>query len=163
MAAPPVVAGSEAHVTSALSTEAKVLAAYLARHCVGRARARPQPRIREDLAAAGVSVSERDIFDLEAELVAARVPLGTCGRGVYLCDEADEQDFKVAYGYLVSRFGPIRDRAEALESMRAERFDEPEPPEPARTFLFDPYGMDTQVGDSVFTAEHAESAEDGKA
>ena len=118
-----------------LSTEAKILAAYLARYCRGRAQARPQHVIRGHLAAAGCRVSARAFFDVEAELVAGGVPLGTSDKGVYLC--ADDEDFSLAYHYLVTRFKPMRDRAVALDRMREARAGAGA----AQGTLFDAYGM----------------------
>ena len=99
-----------------LSTEADLLRAYLEKHCRGRAAARAQPLIRGHLAAAGCRITAREFFDLEAELVAAGVPLGTSGDGVFLCVEP--ADFDAAYSYIVSRFEPMRERAESLARMR---------------------------------------------
>jgi len=116
--------------TMALSAEAKLVAAYLEKHCRGRAAARAQHLIRDHLAAAGCRISGREFFDLEAELVAAGVPLGTSGAGVFLCVEPE--DYDAAYRYIVSRFEPMRERAEALRRMK-DRLPAAEAQEVAQT------------------------------
>ena len=113
-----------------LSTEAELVRTYLERYCRGRAAARPQQVIRHHVGCAGAAISARAFFDIEAELVAAGVPLGTSGAGVFLCVEPE--DYDTAYMYIVSRFEPMRERAEALKAMRG-RLPEAESQEAAQT------------------------------
>jgi len=137
-----------------LLTEHTLLAAYLERWCRGRAAARPKWRIRQDLVAAGCRIGERIFDQFAAELVLTGHPVGSCGgdesgegrrqpfrpgldvrpaapradrepaRGFFWCVE--EADYDLAYHYLVGRFEPMRQRAEALRRQKEARFPEAE-------------------------------------
>ena len=81
---------------------AALVAGYLAKHCRGLERARPQARIAGDLRALGLDLSTRDVRDAIAELRLAGAPVGTSsGGGCFLC--LCGRDFRVAYSNLYRR------------------------------------------------------------
>lgn len=88
-----------------LSTEARLLAAHLHRAARGAARAQPYRVLAEVLRATGADVTERDIYELVAELQLAGRPVGTTSRqpspGAFICET--DGDFEAAEANLRTR------------------------------------------------------------
>ena len=80
----------------------RVLLAHLHRYCRGADHARTYARLRRDLAALGLTVGEREMYDLVSDLVTERGrPVGTCDRGAFVVVTA--RDARIAYRYLYGR------------------------------------------------------------
>jgi hypothetical protein len=117
---PSAVPAGAAEAGSRPSPGARILAQWLRIHALGAAQARTHRDCVAAMTQCGLVVTQRSVFELEAELVHAGEPVGSCDRGIYMC--RDEDDFRLAYHYIACRFAPMKARAEALERMRAERF-----------------------------------------
>lgn len=114
-----------------MTDDADHLAAYLKANCRGRAAAIPKWRIQADLAARGITVTDRN-FDLAAEDLALTTgDVGSSAAGFFWC--IDPEDYDLAYDWLVGRFAAQRTRAERLKARKRERFA------PLREFLFNPW------------------------
>jgi len=105
-----------------LSTEARLLAAWLHRHARGRRRAVPYRRLAAALAEAGCRVSEREVYELIAELQLAGRPVGTTPRrprpGAFIC--VDDEDWKAAEANLEARLYRPLARLRRLRRTRRE-------------------------------------------
>jgi len=101
----------------------RILVEHLRKYAKGLAAATPKWQIRGDLAAAGLHLSSRDFDALAQEAVLSCLPVGSCDRGFYYMDS--REDFRAARAYLVCRFGPIKERIEAVERMERDRFCDP--------------------------------------
>ena len=119
-----------------LSTAHKLLAAYLERHCKGAGAARPKPRILADLHAMGLRLTGREFDQAMHDLAVTTGDAGSSGEGFFWCVTWD--DYGAAYGYMVGRFEPQRERAEAIRRRRDERF-------PAGGMLFDLAGQEAKA------------------
>jgi hypothetical protein len=117
-----------------LSITHKLLAAYLERHCSGADAARPKHRILADLAAMGLRLTGRAFDQAMHDLATATGDAGSGDAGFFW--SARREDYDAAYGYMVGRFEPQRERAEAIRRRRDERF-------PAGGMLFDLAGQST--------------------
>jgi len=115
------------------AVECEILSAYLAKHCRGREAARPKRRILRDVRAAGLGLGDRD-FDQAMHALAMERPVGSSDKGFFWC--LDDEDFQAAYGYLVTRFRPMRERAEAIRRQGEERLR----PAAGAGVLFDAWG-----------------------
>ena len=115
-----------------LTTAHKLLAAYLERHCSGAGAARPKHRILADLRAAGLRLSGREFDQAMHDLAVATGDAGSGDAGFFW--SARREDYDAAYGYMVGRFEPQRERAEAIRRRRDERF-------PGGGLLFDLAGQ----------------------
>jgi len=116
-----------------LSTAHKLLAAYLERHCSGAGAARTKPRILANLRTMGLRISGRAFDQAMHDLATATGDVGSSDGGFFWC--ARREDYDAAYGYMVGRFEPQRERAEAIRRRRDERF-------PAGGLLFDLAGQE---------------------
>ncbi len=109
----------------ALSTEARLLVAWLHRHARGRDRAVPYRRLVAALSEAGCAVQERQIYDLVAEAQLAGRPVGTTPRrprpGAYIC--IDAEDWQAAEANLKSRLLRPLARLRRLRRTRRELAD----------------------------------------
>ena len=103
-----------------LTTAHKLLAAYVERHCSGAGAARPKHRILADLAAMGLSLSGRAFDQAMHDLAVTTGDVGSSDGGFFWC--ASREDYDAAYGYMVGRFEPQRERAEAIRRRCDERF-----------------------------------------
>jgi hypothetical protein len=87
-----------------LSTEERILLAYLHKHCRGAAYARTYGRLRQDLEAAGVKIAEREMYELVSSLALKGRPVGTVSAGsggaFIVCDA---RDARLAYRNLYGR------------------------------------------------------------
>jgi hypothetical protein len=106
----------------ALSTAARRLAAYLHRHARGAARAVPYRTLVGMLRRAGCHVTDRDIYDLVAELQLAGRPVGSTPRrprpGAFIC--VDDDDYEVTVANLRGRIiRPLR-RLSRVQRTRRE-------------------------------------------
>lgn len=116
-----------------LSTAHKLLAAYLERHCSGAGAARPKRRILADLRAMGLRISGRAFDQAVHDLATATGDAGSNDNGFFWSESFE--DYSIAYGYMVGRFEPQRERAEAIRRRRDERF-------PGDGMLFDLAGQE---------------------
>ena len=116
-----------------LSTAHKLLAAYLKRHCRGREAPRPKHRILAGLREAGLRISGREFDQAMHDLAVRTGDAGSSDEGFFW--SVTREDYDAAYGYMVGRFAPQRERAEAILRRRDERF-------PAGGFLFDLAGQE---------------------
>jgi len=89
-----------------------LLLGFLAKHCQGEGRAKTQRQIAIALNALGLNISTRDIRDAAAFLVDQGFPVGTSGRGCFLCETG--RDFRHAYKNLATRM--------RAQGRRARRF-----------------------------------------
>jgi len=88
--------------TGAELTEAeRILLGYLHHHCRGAAWARTYARVREDLAAVGFEVGEREMYDLVGSLVLKRRPVATTPAGAFIYETA--RDVRIGLRHLVGR------------------------------------------------------------
>jgi hypothetical protein len=109
----------------------KIIAAYLERCCKGRAAARTKDRICGELKAVGLNLSTREFEQIVHDLAEAGQCVGSSDEGYFWM--VDEEDYDLAYHYLVTRMAPMRRRAEANRRRKAARF-------PGDGVLFDAYG-----------------------
>ena len=99
-----------------------MLLGYLYRRCRGRAWARTYARIRQDLAAIGIEVTEREMYALVEALALAGRPVGTTGKGCFVCIEP--KDFRAAYRNLYGRLRTQARRCRRFKAMARERTTE---------------------------------------
>lgn len=127
---PPPAGGSGTR-----NPQSAILRAYLERHCRGRDAARPKWRIRAELRAAGLVLGAREFDQAAHDLAVETGCVGSSDAGFFWC--AEREDFQAAYSYLVGRFRPMRERAEAVRAKGEELF----PAEPWRPadMLFNPH------------------------
>jgi hypothetical protein len=87
-----------------LSGAERTLVAFLHRHCRGVGRARTYGRLREDLAAEGLDIGEREMYELVSSLAMKGRPVGTisaAGGGAFIV--CDARDARLAYRNLYGR------------------------------------------------------------
>jgi len=143
----------ESRPCAGLTAPHAIVAAYLERCCRGRASARTKDRIVGELKAVGLNLEAgagnreqgtgnresgtRKLERLMHDLAEAGQDVGSSDEGYFWC--MDEEDYDLAYHYLVTRMAPMRRRAEANRRRRAARF-------PGDGVLFDAYGGQAYTG-----------------
>jgi len=103
----------------------KIAAEWLRRHARGRAQARPKGQVLRGLGALGLHVDPREFDALMGEMVRAGMAVGSSGKGFFWM--ASREDFRLATGYIGTRFHPMRLRIKAIEAQERRRFPRPLP------------------------------------
>lgn len=112
--------------TRATLTDAeRILLGYLHRHCRGVARARTYSRLRQDLAAVGLQVGEREMYELISSLRLKRRPVATTPAGAYVWETP--RDVRLGLRNLVGRVlvqhrGIRAYKAAAREGLTQQRY-----------------------------------------
>ncbi len=101
-----------------LTDAERMLLGYLHRYCRGVDRARTYARLRADMAAVGVQIGEREMYDLVHELVRKHRPVATTAAGAYVWQTA--RDVRAGLRYLVGRVVKQHRRIRAYKATARE-------------------------------------------
>ena len=103
-----------------MTPQERILASYIQARVRGVTNARPAGEIRGALLAMGLALDRREFAAATQNIALETGDLGSSDAGYFWC--VDEADYDAAYSYIVTRFEPMRDRAERIKRRKAERF-----------------------------------------